>query len=355
MRKHRNTMGILIALVMILSCVGGAAATPAEVEPVTIAVSIRSMSNEYHMQYVEGARSFAATLPEGAATVQVLPCEADDNKQINDIKALVASNKNVILLVDPNNAPNVSAIAEACEEAGVYWVNFWNAPEGINPLSYNYWVHHQTLNGQAQGYDIAKDMFDKLETPGVGNIVVMQGMMANTANEERMKGLQKALDEYPNITVLENQTANWDTNEALALMETWLAAHDDIDGVWAASDGMSLGAVQALKAAGLNGKVLVTGVDGFRDAVEAVNTGDMVNTYVNNGWLQGGYGAAWAYAAYTGQIDVSSLTELERMFTTAGVLVTKETYDDYIRDFIDNPPVYDYTDLQFAIAGPIPE
>ena len=324
-------------------------------EPVTIAVSIRSMSNEYHMQYVEGARSFAATLPEGAAVVQVLPCEADDNKQINDIKALVVSNKNLILLVDPNNAPNATAIAEACDDAGVYWVNFWNTPEGITPLSYKYWVHHQTLDGQAQGYDIAKHMFEKFDPPGVGNIFVMQGMPANTANVERMKGLNKALAEYPGVKVLENQTANWDTNEALALMETWLAAHKDVDGVWCASDGMSLGTVQALKAVGLNGKVLVTGVDGFRDAVEAVNTGDMVNTYVNNGWLQGGYGAAWAYAAHTGKVDVSKLDELHRMFTTAGVLVTKENYPDYIKNFIDNPPKYDYNDLDFCIAGPIPK
>ena len=344
-------MSFIVAAVMVLLVCGVAVAA----DTATIAVSIRSMSNEYHMQYVEGARSFVATLPEGAATVQVLPCEADDNKQINDIKALVASNKNVILLVDPNNAPNVSAIAEACEDAGVYWVNFWNAPEGINPLSYKYWVHHQTLNGQAQGYDIAKHMFDRFAKPGEGNIFVMQGMPANTANVERMKGLEKALAEYPGVKVLENQTANWDTNQALALMETWLAAHSDIAGVWCASDGMSLGTVQALKAVGLNGKVLVTGVDGFRDAIEAVNTGDMVNTYVNNGWLQGGYGAAWAYAAHTGKVDVANLDELHRMFTTAGVLVTKDNYADFIENFINNPPKYDYNNLDFCISGPIPK
>lgn len=371
MKKIRKIMHVVLAVLMVaaLSACGEKSSAPAASEtapaapagdsssgePLTIAVSIRSMSNEYHMQYVAGAEAFVKTLPPGTAQVQVLPCEADDNKQINDIKALVASNQNVILLVDPNNAPNVTAIAEACEEAGVYWVNFWNAPAGIVPMNYKYWVHHQTLNGEAQGYDIAVSMFENFETPGKGKILVMQGMMANTANEERVKGLQKALAEYPDIEVLDDQTANWDTNEALALMETWLAKYDDIDGVWCASDGMSLGTVQALKAVGLNGKVLVTGVDGFADAIEAVGAGDMINTYVNNGWLQGGYGAAWAYAAYTGQIKVDELDVGHRMFFTNGYLVTPETYEDYVKNFIESVPVYDYTDLDYCIAGPIPQ
>jgi ABC-type sugar transport system substrate-binding protein len=350
--KKIKSWSMIFALVTMIVC-GAAAAFAAE--PVTIAVSIRSMSNEYHMQYVAGAQSFVDSLPEGAAKVQILPCEADDNKQINDIKTLVTSNSNVVLLVDPNNAPNVTSIAEACEEAGVYWVNFWNTPEGITPLSYKYWVHHQTLDGEAQGYDIAVSLFKSFKTPGKGKILVMQGMMANTANEERVKGLKRALAEYPDIEVLDDQSANWDTNEGLALMETWLAKYGDIDGVWSASDGMSLGVVQALKAVGLEGKVAVTGVDGFKDAVDAVGAGTMTNTYVNNGWLQGGYGAAWAYAAYTGQIKVDELDAGHRMFFTEGYLVTKDTYADYIKNFVDNPPVYDYTNLDFCIKGPMPQ
>ena len=59
-------------------------------EPLTIAVSMRSTASEYHMQYVAGAELFAASLPEGTAVVQALPCEGNDDKQINDINALIA-------------------------------------------------------------------------------------------------------------------------------------------------------------------------------------------------------------------------------------------------------------------------
>ncbi len=330
----------------------GAASKTAE--PLTVAVSIRSTSSEYHMQYVAGAQAFIDTLPPGTAELQILACEANDDKQINDIKALLASKgKNVILFVDPNNAPNITAIAEACEEAQVYWTSAWNTPEGINPLSYQYWVMHQSCDGVKQGYDIAKTMFDSFETPGKGKVLVLEGMLANTANVDRMKGLKQALEEYPDIEVLDDQAGDWDTKKALSITETWLSKYDDIDGIWCACDDMALGVVQALKAKGLDKKVKVTGVDGVSAAVDAVGTGELVCTIANNGWLQGGYGVAYAYAAYTGKLDPSTMDPGTRMFYTNGYLITADTLPDYTKNFVESVPVYDYDDLNYVIAKPM--
>ncbi len=323
-------------------------------DKLTVAVSIRSMSSEYHMQYVAGAQAFIDSLPEGTAELQVLPCESNDDKQINDIKALIASKgDNMILFVDPNNAPNITSIAELCEEAGVYWVSAWNTPEGINPMSYKYWVAHQACDGVQQGYDLAVNIFDRFEEPGKGKILVLEGMLANTANVERMEGLNKALEEYPDIEVLDDQAGDWDTKKALSITETWLAKYDDIDGIWCASDDMALGVVQALKAKGLDKQVLVTGNDGTTDAVNAVESGEITVTIANNGWLQGGYGVAYAYAAKTGKLDPSSMKPEERMFYTNGIVITGDNVADYKKEYVDSTPVYDYEDLSFPVARPM--
>ena len=323
-------------------------------DKLTVAVSIRSMSSEYHMQYVAGAQAFIDSLPEGTAELQVLPCESNDDKQINDIKALIASKgDNMILFVDPNNAPNITSIAELCEEAGVYWVSAWNTPEGINPMSYKYWVAHQACDGVQQGYDLAVNIFDRFEEPGKGKILVLEGMLANTANVERMEGLNKALEEYPDIEVLDDQAGDWDTKKALSITETWLAKYDDIDGIWCASDDMALGVVQALKAKGLDKQVLVTGNDGTTDAVNAVESGEITVTIANNGWLQGGYGVAYAYAAKTGKLDPSSMKPEERMFYTNGIVITGDNVADYKKEYVDSAPVYDYEDLSFPVARPM--
>ena len=331
-----------------------AEAPTASGDKLTVAVSIRSMSSEYHMQYVAGAQAFIDSLPEGTAELQVLPCESNDDKQINDIKALIASKgDNMILFVDPNNAPNITSIAELCEEAGVYWVSAWNTPEGINPMSYKYWVAHQACDGVQQGYDLAVNIFDRFEEPGKGKILVLDGMLANTANVERMEGLNKALEEYPDIEVLDDQAGDWDTKKALSITETWLAKYDDIDGIWCASDDMALGVVQALKAKGLDKQVLVTGNDGTTDAVNAVESGEITVTIANNGWLQGGYGVAYAYAAKTGKLDPSSMKPEERMFYTNGIVITGDNVADYKKEYVDSTPVYDYEDLSFPVARPM--
>ncbi len=346
MKKTSKFVALFLAACLLLGCTTALAA-----EPLTVAVSMRSTASEYHMQYVAGAQAFVDSLPVGTAEVQILACEGNDDKQINDINAVIAAKgDNMILFVDPNNAPNITAIAEACEEAGVYWTSAWNTPEGIYPPSYKYWVSHQACDAVKQGYDIAVTMFNALPTPGKGKICVMEGMLANSANTFRMEGLKKALAEYPDIEVLDDQAGDWATAKGLSITENWLAKFDQIDGIWCACDDMAVGVVQALKAKGLNGKTLVTGVDGTSAAIEMVETGDLICTIANNGWLQGGYGTAYAYAAKTGVIDTATMTPEQRMFYTNGYLVTKDTLADYKKNFVESVPVYDYADLAFPIA-----
>lgn len=376
----KRTISILVACLIILVIFAGcqkAATTPTSDESVsdskpnqestevkespeepakklTVVVSMRSMNSEYHMQYVAGAQLFVDSLPPGTAEVVALPCEANDDKQINDLKAQIASTgKDTILFIDANNAPNINAVADICEEAGIYWVDAWNVPEGMSPMDYEYWVHHQSCDGVKQGYDIAVEMFKNFDTPGEGKILAIQGMLANNAAIDRDTGLAQALDEYPGIELLDQQPADWDTKKALALTETWLAKYPDIDGIWCACDDMALGVVQALKAKGLNGKVKVTGVDGTSDAIAMVESGDIVCTIANNGFMQAGYGVAYAYNAYIGNIDPKTMPAEKRLFYTDGYLVSNDTLQDYKDNFVTNKPQYDFNDLDFIIARPM--
>lgn len=133
----------------------------------------------------------------------------------------------MILFIDANNAPNIVPIAEACEEAGVYWSAAWNAPEGVLPTDYDHWVTFQSCDAVEQGYVIAKTLFESFPTPGQGKICVLEGLLANNANTDRMKGLKKALDEYPGIEVLDDQAGDWETGKALTITENWIAKYGE--------------------------------------------------------------------------------------------------------------------------------
>ncbi len=108
---------IALLLCLIIAVFGVSAYGQGTPKKVTIGMAIHGTDNEYWNQEAEGGKLFAASLPPGTAEVQVLTCDGDDAKQLNGIKALIAAKgKDVILYVDPSNAPNTAAIAEVCEK-----------------------------------------------------------------------------------------------------------------------------------------------------------------------------------------------------------------------------------------------
>lgn len=114
---------------------------------------------------------------------------------------------------------------------------------------------------------------------GEGNVVIIEGPIGQSAQIERREGNLKALEEFPNVEVLEMQTANWSRAEALDLMENWSNAYPgQIDGVIGQNDEMALGAIQAIEQAGLDvDDFAIAGIDGVTDAMLAVKDDKMVS------------------------------------------------------------------------------
>ena len=127
------------------------------------------------------------------------------------------------------------------------------------------------------GYMEAKTVLDKIGCKG--NVVILEGPVGQSAQIQRLQGNKKALAECPNVKVLEDQTANWSRAEAQTLMENWLTAHpNQINGIIGQNDEMALGAIEAIKSAGLDVKSFaIGGIDGVTDALRAVKAGEMTS------------------------------------------------------------------------------
>ncbi|MEH2548940.1 ribose transport system substrate-binding protein [Bradyrhizobium sp. AZCC 2262] len=134
------------------------------------------------------------------------------------------------------------------------------------------------------GYDIAKTLFDHLG--GKGKIVILEGIKGSNTGDERKRGFDAALKEYPNIKLLASQPANFQRLLGLQVMENLIQQFNDIDGVIAAADASALGAAEALKSAG-RGNVPVVSINGVPEAVEAVKTGSLLAIAEFNGFKIG--------------------------------------------------------------------
>jgi len=109
------------------------------------------------------------------------------------------------------------------------------------------------------------------------NIVELQGTTGSAPAIDRKTGFANILKQHPNWKLTRSQTGNFTTSEGKAVMEAFLKADSGIQVLYAHNDGMALGAIQAIKEAGLQpGKdIIIVGVDAVKGAFEAMVAGEM--------------------------------------------------------------------------------
>ncbi|HWR24031.1 MAG TPA: sugar ABC transporter substrate-binding protein [Feifaniaceae bacterium] len=312
-----------------------------------VAASVRGLDNPYIVTIIQGMDMFCQYFDTIGQKYekQTLDSGGSNDKEVDNMKQFAAkANGNAIAYSDPNESAIAPALAEAMASSGGYIGTAWNKPDDVSPWDYDpNWVVHTSPDNVVGGYNITKALSDAIG--GSGEIFVLEGMLGNTAATDRAKGLEKYLAENPNIKVVARDTANWDTKQALTLVETWLSQTPDVKGIWCANDNMATGAIQALDKAGLKGKVAVVGIDATTDMINAINEGFATATVSSNGYLQGGYTLAICYAAWAGLIDPTELPQEFRQFATPSMLVTQENVKGYIAEYVDKQPSMNFSEI----------
>lgn len=154
---------------------------------------------------------------------------------------------------------------------------------------------------------------------------MMHGHPGQTAEVKRTEGAMDILAQNPDMTLLDEQTADWDRAEAMTLMENWIQAYgDQINAVFCQNDEMALGALNALVQAGKKDNVLVVGVDAIDDALQSVKDGKMDATVYQDckGQAEGAIEAAYKLAK--GE-------SVEKEILIPFILVTTENVDEYLK------------------------
>jgi erythritol transport system substrate-binding protein len=131
----------------------------------------------------------------------------------------------------------------------------------------------QIVSNNYQGAMLGAEEFVKLMGEE-GNYIELVGRESDTNASVRSRGYHDVLDKYPGLKMVGKQSANWDQREAFQKMETMIQGNRNIKGVIAGNDTMALGAMAALKAAGL-GQVIVIGFDGSPDAIASIKAKEM--------------------------------------------------------------------------------
>jgi inositol transport system substrate-binding protein len=317
--KKINLIVVSIIILTLLASCGAPAAQPTEPaasggdEKITIGVSI--LFDDLWLTTLRDAMTdYAATQP-GVELVMV-DSKEDVATQLAQVENFVAQKVDVIVLV-PANTDAADPMTKAAQDAGIplVYVNRIpsNLPEGVA------YVGSDSIQA---GIMQAEWLAEKLG--GKGNVVIMNGNLAQEAAQKRTEGEKQVFAKFPDIKIIREDTGNWSRDQGLALMENWLASGDQIDAVASNNDEMAIGALQAIDAAGKLGEILVGGVDASPDALQEMDKGRLNVTVFQNAKGQGEGGIKAAIALARGEkIDQITWVPFE--------LVTPDNYKTYMQ------------------------
>ena len=195
----------------------------------------------------------------------------DSGKQVSDIENLIAQSPKV-LIVSPLTADALTPIVKQAMDAGIPVVTL---DRKVNtPVT----CHIGALNlpiGAAAAALLAKTLNNK------GAIIELQGTAGASATTDRNKGFVDELAKTPDLKIVATQNCDYTRDKAVKFMEDMVQrfGEGEIQAVYAHNDEMALGAIQILEGAGRLKDVLVIGIDGQNNAIEAVAAGKLTATF----------------------------------------------------------------------------
>jgi len=254
----------------------------------TIGVSMALFDDNFLTVLRNGMIEYAEALP--GVDIQVEDAQDDVGRQLSQIQNFVASGVSAIV-VNPVDTAATQAMTDAAAAAGVPLVFVNRQPINVDTLPDNqaFVASNEVESGTLESFEVCK-LLRGAGKAGGANVYVIMGQLSNQAAVQRTKDIQDviAMDMCNFITIIDSQTSNWARDQAQNLMTNWLSTGAPFDAVIANNDESAIGAIQAMKAAGIDmASVVVGGVDATQDALAAMVAGDLDVTVFQDAAGQG--------------------------------------------------------------------
>ncbi|PYE23385.1 monosaccharide ABC transporter substrate-binding protein (CUT2 family) [Rhizobium sp. PP-F2F-G20b] len=249
----------------------------------TIGVSIAKFDDNFLTVLRNGMSDYAQTL--NGVSLQIEDAQNDVAKQQSQIQNFIAAGVDAII-VNPVDTDATAAMSKIASDANIPLVYVNRQPANLDALpdKQAFVASEETVAGTLEAQEVCRLL------GGKGKAVVMMGELSNQGARMRTAAVHDVLatDACKGISIVEEQTANWQRTEGADLITNWLSAGTEFDAVIANNDEMAIGAMQALKAAGRPmDKVVIAGVDATQDALAAMAAGDLDVTVFQNAAGQG--------------------------------------------------------------------
>lgn len=283
MRKLFNvkTLVLLLAVVLLGACGKGDAGKSES--KMTVGYAINNLNDTFQTYILEAAKDKAK---ENDMNIRVENAKEDLIAQQDQVNTLIQNGVDALIVV-PVDTSAMDPITKAAQNADIPLIyvnrNPYAGKEDKMPKNVYYVGSEEITAGIMQMEFIGEKL------GGKGNIAILMGILGNEGAMKRTEGVEQVIKEkYPEMKVLNKETAEWQRDKAIAVTENWISTYGkDINAVIANNDEMALGALQAAKKNNRS-DMLIIGTDAIPDAIEAVEKGELAGTVFQDAKGQGG-------------------------------------------------------------------
>ena len=253
--------------------------------------------------------------------------QSDVGRQLDQINNFVATGVDGIVVV-PIDGNATQALTDAAESAGIPMVFANRVPGNFDTLPANQVVvaSDETESGTLETFAVCQQLRSAGKVDGGARAYILQGQLHHPAGIQRTKDIHDvvAMDMCNFIEIIDTQVGNFYRDQAQDIMTNWLTTGEHFDAVIANNDEMAIGAILAMRAAGVDmDKVIVAGIDATPDALLAMAAGELDITVFQNAAAQGAGAVQTALALARGE-------EVTRFVRIPFELVTPGNMADYI-------------------------
>ena len=280
-------------------------------EDVTIVVNLKTLSAEYWQTVKSGIDQAAEELGI-TIDVQGPPAESDIQGQVNQIETQLALSPDAIVIAPDDNDAVINVLESNNYQGVVVFCDtdctFENKTSFVGTsneeAAYKGVVYGVAVNGENT------------------KALIIYGQEGDNTSNLRKSGYEKALAEA-GLEPVEEMSGNNNTADSKSVMEAQLIANPEINLVLCHNDDSALGAIEAIKEAGVEG-ISVIGFDGNTSALESIQAGDMKATIAQQPAEMGYLSVMTAVAALKGE-------EVEKVVSVPTVVIDGETVADYLK------------------------
>ncbi len=282
-------------------------------QDVKIAYIAHDLSTPNNQAWLEGIERET----ESWSNIKVQPFNAESSAETQvQIMNDVINQKYNAIIVQCSDGTALAPAVEQAEEAGIPVITLNLDADAV----------HSALV-MAPDYDAGRMAADKMaeQIGESGDIAIIQGVPGLHRTDNLEQGFRDTIANYPNIKIVDAQSASFEKEKAMTVMNSFLQSHSDLKGVFAINDAMAEGAALAAETAGKGGgQICIWGADGEKDALAMIENGQLAGTIYTNSWDQGSTAAKMALLMIGSEYSYNVLTETPQVIMEP-VIATKDT------------------------------